>query len=88
MAEGVGFEPTDAFDTPLVFKTSTISQALSTFRYVVREVGFEPTMFTTWVSGLQPDAFSHSATPPKKFMAEAGGIEPPTRCLQDNCSTN
>jgi len=35
---------------------------------MVRRVGFEPTMFTSWVSGLKPDVFQ-PISPPTHFLS-------------------
>lgn len=53
-------------------------------------VGFEPTMFTLWVSGLQPGAVNRFATLPclLRHISGRGGIRTPEPDLQDRCFPN
>jgi hypothetical protein len=57
----------------------TISMFVSSLIEMVTAAGFEPTMFTTWVPGLQPGCFSLSHHAAKVRPA---GFEPATSSLE------
>lgn len=71
MAEGRGIEPRTAFAEP---RRSKPAQCHSASLPMVARGGFEPPMFTAWVTGLQPAAFT--VLQPRRKMVGPVGVEP------------
>lgn len=76
LADGVGFEPTDAF-TSAVFKTAAIN--LSAIRPEVSPVGFEPTL----LRGLNPLPLPFGLW---ELMVGVAGFEPAAPWSQTRCA--